>query len=122
MCPGHGTGGRKPTNAALKQLAGHGDPGMFGRMFAHLPPLDVPDSKLQALAAAMLDPNTDDGTLGNDNIPAGFTYLGQFVDHDITLDLTSLSDQTGDPPGLETFPTPPPDRDTTHRLDPTDTP
>src|SRR3546814_7169982 len=42
MCPGHGTGGRKPTNAALKQLAGHGDPGMFGRMFAHLPPLDVP--------------------------------------------------------------------------------
>src|SRR3546814_9892097 len=66
MCPGHGTGGRKPTNAALKQLAGHGDPGMFGRMFAHLPPRDVPDSTLQALAAAMPDPNPADGTHGND--------------------------------------------------------
>src|SRR3546814_11773971 len=76
---------------------------MFGRMFAHLPPLDVPDSKLQALAAAMLDPNPDDGTLGNDNIPAGFTYLGQFVDHDITLNLTSLSDKKRDPLGMENF-------------------
>src|SRR3546814_12762874 len=79
---------------------------MFGRMFAHLPPLDVPDSNRQALAAAMLDPNPDDGTLGNDNIPAGFTYLGQFVDHDITLDLTSLSDKKRDPLGLENFRTP----------------
>src|SRR3546814_923735 len=122
MCPGHGTGGRKPTNAALKQLAGHGDPGMFGRMFAHLPPLDVPDSKLQALAAAMLDPNPDDGTLGNDNIPAGFTYLGQFVDHDITLDLTSLSDKKRDPLGLENFRTPALDLDSIYGLGPDGSP
>src|SRR3546814_20921647 len=41
MCPGHGTRGRKACNAALKQLAGNGDPGMLGRLSAHLPQLDV---------------------------------------------------------------------------------
>src|SRR3546814_14928519 len=65
MCPGHGTGGRKPTNAALKQLAGHGDPGMFGSMFAPLPPLDVPASNLPALAAAMPHPSPDERTAGH---------------------------------------------------------
>ncbi|MFG2131295.1 heme peroxidase family protein [Streptomyces sp. NPDC048751] len=43
----------------------------------------------QALAEAMTDraqtqPNTKDRT-----VPAGFTYLGQFVDHDLTLDATA---------------------------------
>jgi hypothetical protein len=30
-------------------------------------------------------------------IPAGFTYLGQFIDHDITLDLTPLGGRTRKP-------------------------
>ena len=72
---------------------GHKDPGMFGRMFPRLPPLSVGDAKLQALAEAMLDPDPADGTLDNTNIPAGFTYLGQFIHHDITSDLTSLAEK-----------------------------
>ena len=28
------------------------------------------------------------------NIPAGYTYLGQFIDHDITLDRDTVLDQT----------------------------
>ncbi len=39
-------------------------------------------------------------------MPAGFTYLGQFVDHDITLDLTSIGDKLEDPTGVENFRTP----------------
>jgi hypothetical protein len=86
--PGHGTAGRHPTKEFLDSLSGHDDPGMFGRMFPRLEPLVVADGPLRELADAMKD--TDPGAQAdNPNIPAGFTYLGQFVDHDITLDLTS---------------------------------
>ncbi len=36
---------------------------------------------LKALGAAMLETGND----GDSEIPAGFTYLGQFIDHDLTL-------------------------------------
>ena len=41
---------------------------------------------LHALGAAMADPGEvgDEHTELNSNIPAGYTYLGQFIDHDIT--------------------------------------
>ena len=40
----------------------------------------------------------------NTKVPAGFTYLGQFVDHDITLDLTSIGEKEADPNGGREFP------------------
>lgn len=63
----------------------------FGRMFPELPPYQPADDLLVALALAMQDPNLDSG----DNparVPSGFTYLGQFLDHDLTLDRTRLED------------------------------
>ena len=54
----------------------------------------------------------------NDRIPAGFTYLGQFVDHDITLDLTSIGDKAADPDGIENFRTPALDLDAVYGLGP----
>src|SRR5215211_887400 len=30
-----------------------------------------------------------EGGIGDSNIPAGYTYFGQFVDHDVTLDVSS---------------------------------
>lgn len=47
----------------------------------------------QQLAKAMTTaPNQpDSGGAGVDPIPAGFTYLGQFVDHDLTLDATEAA-------------------------------
>ena len=123
LCPGHGTGGRHPTNESLNQrLDGHDDPGMFGRMFPDLEPLHVPDAKLQALASAMLDPDPQDTSLDNPKIPGGFTYLGQFVDHDITLDLSSLSDRKRDPLGLRNFRTPALDLDNVYGLGPDGSP
>lgn len=120
--PGHGVAGRHPTRALLDALSGHKDPGMFGRMFPTLPPLDVSDAKLQALAAAMVDSNAGDPAGNNPNIPAGFTYLGQFVDHDITLDLTSLGDKEKDPLGIENFRTPSVDLDCVYGLGPDGSP
>ncbi|NQZ64011.1 heme peroxidase family protein [Crocosphaera watsonii] len=54
---------------------------------------------------------TEDGDTNDDrdsNIPAGYTYLGQFIDHDITLDRdTELTlEGTIDPDRIENFRTP----------------
>ena len=40
------------------------------------------------------------------NIPAGYTYFGQFIDHDITFDPTSSLQRRADPNGLLNFRTP----------------
>lgn len=116
--PGHGTGGRQPTREFLARLHGHDDPGMFGRLFPHLEPLQVGDAALQELAAAMKD--LDPGSAAGDNaaIPAGFTYLGQFVDHDMTLDLTSIGEKEADPMAVENFRTPALDLDSIYGLGP----
>ena len=87
-----------------------------------LPPLKVSDAKLQALADAMIDTNAGDPDGNNPNIPAGFTYFGQFVDHDITLDLTSLGDKEKDPLGIENFRTPSVDLDCVYGLGPDGSP
>ena len=91
--------------AALEALTPGGKKGaaFFDRMFADLPPLTALDDDLEALANAMKDPNPADTTLDNPNVPAGFTYLGQFIDHDISLDLSPLSAKVEDPTMLENF-------------------
>src|SRR3546814_4286487 len=70
----------------------------------------------------MRDHKPDDDTLGNDNMAADFTSIGQFVDHDITRDLTSLSDKKRDPLGLENFRTPALDLDSIYGLGPDGSP
>ena len=39
-------------------------------------------------------------------IPAGYTYFGQFIDHDITLDITSIATRQIDPDRIMNFRTP----------------
>jgi hypothetical protein len=94
------------TLASLRALSGHGDPGKFGRMFPTLQPLQASDDKLFALAEAMKDPDPAAPAGDNPTIPAGFTYLGQFVDHDLTLDLTPLDVQAADPLATTNFRSP----------------
>jgi hypothetical protein len=80
--------------------------GFFDRMFPDLPPLEASDADLEDLANAMKDTNPADPALNNQNVPAGFTYLGQFIDHDISLDLSALSAKVEDPTMLKDFRTP----------------
>jgi Animal haem peroxidase len=80
--------------------------GFFDRMFSDLPPLTAQDTDLEALANAMKDPDPTDPSLDNPNVPAGFTYLGQFIDHDISLDLSPLSAKIEDPTMVQNFRTP----------------
>jgi hypothetical protein len=58
----------------------------------------------------------------NPNIPAGFTYLGQFVDHDITFDPNSSLQRMNDPEALVNFRTPRFDLDCVYGRGPAETP
>lgn len=122
MKPQHGKSGRHPTRQSLDTLSGHDDPGMFGRMFPTLPALEASDAALKALADAMLDASPDSAVGNNKNIPAGFTYFGQFIDHDITLDLTSIAEKHEDPTGTQNFRTPRLDLDAVYGLGPDGSP
>jgi hypothetical protein len=95
--------------------------GRFGRMFPHLRPLIVPDNALKTLADAMKeDPaQASSGALSNPNLPAGFTYLGQFVDHDITFDTTPMPERAVDPTQIHNFRTPALDLDSVYGDGPT---
>jgi hypothetical protein len=119
--PRHGKAGRQPTAAALKQPSANADPGLFGKIF-DLPAFTATDAALTALANAMRDPNPLDPSGDNPNIPSGFTYLGQFVDHDITLDFTSISEKQEDPNATTNFRTPRLDLDNVYGLGPDGSP
>ena len=110
----HGTTPRGLDGGAA--AAGHG---RFGRMFAGLPPCELSDDGLTALLPAM----AARASLGpNPVIPAGFTYLGQFIDHDITFDPNSQLDKTSDPFALTNFRTPRLDLDSLYGSGPADQP
>ena len=102
------------------------DRGRFGRMFPDLPPFLPRPATLEALAASMFPGPPAPGPPGpapappspsppataalepgeNPDIPAGYTYLGQFVDHDVTYDPLSSLQRQNDPDALRSFRTP----------------
>jgi Animal haem peroxidase len=80
-----GDDGKLPVDAATTN---------YTRMFPQLAkPPSVPNSDLEQglekLGRLMTD--DDDAESGNGIVPAGYTYLGQFIDHDLTFDVTSLA-------------------------------
>jgi hypothetical protein len=85
--------------------------GRFGAMFKKLPAFSPPDSLLDGLARTMVEADTSDVFLAKTadkggRLFAGFTFIGQFIDHDITLDKTPLEDQQADPDAKVNFRTP----------------
>jgi hypothetical protein len=81
--------------------------GRFGFMFKGLAPFLPPDELLLELAGTMVEPsgvpfNQDD----NPRIPGGFTFLGQFIDHDLTRDTTPMPEQQDDPLATSNFRSP----------------
>ena len=60
----------------------------FNRLFPALSPLVAIQSDLAILANTMLDPNAR-GPIQGSTLPAGYTYFGRFIDHDITHDTTT---------------------------------
>jgi hypothetical protein len=90
----------------LPKKAGRHVQGRFGFMFPELPAYSVPLALTDALAATMRDPSPG-GTAGDNNeVPSGFTFLGQFIDHDLTMDRETLGNQIADPDGSTNFRSP----------------
>ena len=105
--------------------------GAFGRIFRALPaaefgPTEVQTrANLRALAGKMVSTRDDpkDGADPEESgIPALYTYLGQFVDHDLTFDPASSLQQQNDPDGLVDFRTPKFDLDNVYGRGPDDQP
>jgi hypothetical protein len=81
--------------------------GRFGAMFKKLPAFAPRDELLKSLAETMVEPNTSDVFLATSSrLFAGFTFIGQFIDHDITFDNTPLALQQEDPDATTNFRTP----------------
>jgi len=101
--------------------------GRFGRLFGNLPPfasdtpqirkalleIGMPDGIMDAgdqLAAGpvnlITDPALNLNNVNNPKMTAGMTFLGQFIDHDITFDPTSSLERQVDPEMIANFRTP----------------
>jgi len=121
--------------------------GLFGRMFRTLPAADFPELDLLALARAMTaepevvteaqgnperdtnghlipkaTPESERDDEENFGIPAGYTYLGQFIDHDISFDPASSLQRQNDPEALIDYRTPRLDLDNIYGRGPADQP
>ena len=120
--------------------------GRFGRMFRGLPACECNDRDLSHLADAIIanlepfkinneDQRDDRGLLipgatseeevddeENFGIAAGYTYFGQFIDHDLTFDPASFLQKQNDPEGLVDFRTPRFDLDCLYGQGPDDQP
>jgi hypothetical protein len=96
-------------SALLTVSAGAAPQQMFGRLFPELPPYHAPtDAALDALTTlgttvgttTTPGPMLDDGAAAGNNpdgMRAFFTYFGQFLDHDMTLDTLPLPVDVVDP-------------------------
>ncbi|HEX9991127.1 MAG TPA: heme peroxidase family protein [Chloroflexia bacterium] len=93
----------------------HYEKGKFGRLFPTLPPFAMDNEEVRKALLELgkpggimdaLDPPPNPSSPDNPAIPAGFTFLGQFLDHDLTFDPTSSLDRQNDPESIENFRTP----------------
>jgi hypothetical protein len=89
-------------------------------MFPNLPPGNPSEATIAKLAELML--GQAGGSTENDRVPAGYTYFGQFVDHDVTFDPTSSLQRHNDPRALVDFRTPRLDLDSVYGSGPIDQP
>ena len=133
--PGDHGGGVRGENLSTRSSLFEG---RFGRMFRSLPPGVWGKDVLMNLGLKMTsDPETKNGKPSaspedpqkriqddeeNTGISAGYTYLGQFIDHDITFDPASSLQQRDDPDALVDFRTPRLDLDSLYGRGPADQP
>lgn len=103
------------------------DQGKFGRIFGQLPafafdspsvraalkelgklkgPMDPEDDLSAHPADLIVKPEKFVNNPDNPEMTAGMTFLGQFLDHDLTLDITSSLEQQVDPEQIRNFRSP----------------
>src|SRR5512133_2778147 len=118
------------------------DHGRFGRLFPTLPPFAEdtkpirdaltelgaaggpmdPGDDLSDPVALITDPAKSVNNPNNPTITAGFTFLGQFLDHDMTFDPTSSLARRQDPEAIRNFRIPALDLDSVYGSGPVASP
>lgn len=83
--------------------------------------VEAPDERPMEVAANTRRRAAQEEQFGS-TIPAGYTYFGQFVDHDITFDPASQLMRRNDPKGVRNFRTPRLDLDSVYGRGPEDQP
>ena len=69
------------------------EPGRYSRLFPHDPQaIQASDSRLDCLAWKMCEKETGAPVGAGKKIPAAYTYIGQFIDHDMTLEPAKVSE------------------------------
>jgi hypothetical protein len=96
--------------------------GRFGRMFRNLAVFPNDRNALIFLGSKMLEAGTAGAEEDNPGIPSAYTYLGQFIDHDLTFDPVSQLQRFNDPDGLHDFRTPRFDLDSVYGRGPSESP
>ncbi|MDR0779165.1 MAG: hypothetical protein LBF16_00500 [Pseudomonadales bacterium] len=117
--------------------------GRFGRLFGELPPFaaDTPDVRAALLEIGkpggimdakddltkspqelITNPALSAKNSDNPKLTAGFTFLGQFLDHDMTFDPTSTLERQADPEQVANFRTPSLGLDNVYGAGPTGSP
>jgi hypothetical protein len=111
----HGMGGQRGMDNVPRDPF-HPGHGRFGRMFPYLEAADHDVAFLQELGrpGGPLDESEADRSVGESSVPAGIAFLGQFIDHDITLDPLSSLARRNDPDALRNFRTPELDLDSVY--------
>jgi len=120
--PRSGHGAHVPRGLAGTDGAGAGS-GRFAKMFPDIAVREVSTRAIEQLVAR-LKIHAGDVVQGTDNteIEAGYTYFGQFVDHDLTFDPTSLRERSADRAARVNFRTPRLDLDSVYGAGPVGSP
>jgi hypothetical protein len=110
-CAGGSVDGQQNGSGPTARDAVPTDPMCFGTMFPGLPPFHYSDQAAADLANAMENPmpdlpGTDRGTPDDSaTLPSEYTYLGQFIDHNLDFDETPQPTTDVNPNSLTNFET-----------------
>ncbi len=102
------------------------DGGFFGYMFKKQEMCELTLDEAVKLSTVMTGrdvpelPIAAEDAQENPNIPAGYTFLGQFIDHDVTFEATSYIDRLNDAAKLPNMRTPAFDLDSVYGAGPDD--
>lgn len=101
--------------------------GRFGRLFPNLDARPATGDALADPMGAAGGPMDSGAQVGNEThdsmtLPAGFTFLAQFLDHDLDFDPTSSIERQADPNAITNFRTPSLDLDNVYAAGPMATP
>jgi hypothetical protein len=111
---GHG----EPPRGLESPAAGPLAPARFAPMLERSGACEAGLDAIKSLVGVMNKRVGDEGPTQNSKVAAGFTYLAQFIDHDLTFDPTPFTDRERDPHAHVDFRTPRFDLDSVYGLGP----